>query len=256
MNLNFTDGQQNIFIGRLTPSSGTGITNSTVMGRGSFSSVTSGSLNTAIGISIAPQLTGIGDNNTIVGAVAFTQLAGTGGEDNTLIGTRAGQQLQNGESNNIFIGSNVQGQAGDENTIKIGIRTAGTAVNRTFIGGIRGQTTGVADAIAVLIDSAGQLGTVSSSKRFKENITNMPADFSNNLLDLQPTLFNYKTDASKTQTWGLIAEDVQEIFPQLVVHDKEGLPMTVKYHDLPVLLLNEIIKLKKEVEQLKQQVQK
>jgi hypothetical protein len=63
---------------------------------------------------------------------------------------------------------------------------------------------------------------------------------------LNPTLFNYKQDESKKQTWGLIAEEVQQIFPELVITDKEGLPFTVKYHELPVLLLNELIKLKKE----------
>ncbi len=115
--------------------------------------------------------------------------------------------------------------------------------------GIRGITTANADAVAVLIDSSGQLGTISSSQRYKQNIQTMGIA-SQSILDLNPVTFTYKTDKMNTKQFGLIAEEVEEIFPDIVVRNANGQPETVQYHILPVLLLNEVKKLQNTINSL------
>ncbi len=113
---------------------------------------------------------------------------------------------------------------------------------KTVIAGIRGITTGVANGIPVLIDSTGQLGTVSSSRRYKEDIEDM-AGASGRLLSLRPVTFRYRqafADGSKPIQYGLVAEEVAEVFPDLVVYNEDGEPETVKYHVLATMLLNEL----------------
>ena len=118
-----------------------------------------------------------------------------------------------------------------------------------FVAGIRGVATGVADAIAVLIDSTGQLGTVSSSKDVKHDIEDMD-DQSADVLKLRPVTFVYNGDASEKKQYGLIAEEVDEIFPDIVVKNQEGNPETIQYHILPALLLNEMKKQHATIEQM------
>jgi hypothetical protein len=128
--------------------------------------------------------------------------------------------------------------AGESDTIRIG----DAEQTRAFIAGIRGKTTGVADAIAVLIDSNGQLGTVSSSARYKENIADL-GFVSERLLALRPVQFRYRAEVQAGERpvqYGLIAEEVAEVFPELVAFDAEGRPQTVMYHLLSTLLLNEL----------------
>ena len=171
------------------------------------------------------------------------------GEDNTAIGYAAGSALTLADSDNIMIKH--VGVVADVNTIRLGTNGSGQGQqNLCFIAGIRGITTGTADAIAVLIASDHQLGTVSSSLRYKENVSDL-ADDSSIIYDLRPVKFNYKTHPT-VPSWGLIAEEVAEVFPQLAVYDDEKRPEAVKYHDLPVLLLNEIKKLAKRIEVLEQ----
>ncbi|MCP3997643.1 MAG: tail fiber domain-containing protein, partial [bacterium] len=101
-----------------------------------------------------------------------------------------------------------------------------------------------ANGIAVLVDSNGQLGTVSSSRRFKDDIVDM-ADASGALLELRPVTFRYKERKARGEQaieYGLIAEEVAEVFPDLVVYDEEGRALTVRYHILSSLLLNELLK--------------
>jgi hypothetical protein len=249
-NLIFTDDSFNVGIGRGVLGTMTSATENTALGGFTMGAITSGSSNVGIGVGSISTLQ-TGSNNVAVGNRALNGV-GLTGSGNIGIGTTAGSSLTGSEASNVLIGNGVTGTSGESRAIHLA-DTGAASATKCFIGGIRGVTTGVNNAIAVLIDSAGQLGTVSSSKRFKENIVPMPSSFSGNLLSLNPTLFNYKQDETKTQTWGLIAEEVQQIFPGLVVNDQEGFPLTVKYHELPVLLLNELIKLKKEVEMLKQE---
>src|SRR5208337_453528 len=101
---------------------------------------------------------------------------------------------------------------------------------------------------AVLITSGGRLGDIVSSERFKKEIQAIPP---NNFLDLQPVTFKYKKDTEDRFHFGLIAEEVEKVFPELVLYDKEKKPYSVMYHEMPVLLLAEIQKLRKEIDELK-----
>ena len=230
--LDFSDSGNNVGIGSnaLLDNTGTG---NTGIGTLSLELLTTGIDNTALGLGSGQRL--------------------RTGSDNVLIGFHAGFNYIGAESNNIVIGAGTLGTTSESNVIHIG-DTGASAATTCFIGGIFGVTTTAGGAIPVLVNSVGQLGTVSSSKRFKENINDMEDSYSVRMYQLQPKKFYYKQDATKTETWGLIAEQVQEVFPELVVSDKEGMPITVRYHDLPVLLLNEAIKQKKEMESYKKEL--
>ena len=149
------------------------------------------------------------------------------------------------ESNNIDIGANVDGVAGESNTIRIG----NTDITDTFISGISGTT--VASGAAVLVDSNGHLGTVTSSKRFKDNIKPMDKA-SEALLALKPVTFRYKKeiDPAGISQFGLVAEEVEKVNPDLVVRDQEGTPYTVRYEAVNAMLLNEFLKEHKKTEKL------
>jgi hypothetical protein len=180
-----------------------------------------------------------GDGNTAVGY--GTLLASTAGSNNIAIGFGAGAVLESG-TNNVYIQANAA-TAAEAGTLRIG-----SAITRAFIGGIRGVTTDTADAIAVMIDSNGQLGTVSSSRRTKDNIQDL-GEVSRAIFNLRPVQFTYKqtfADGSAPVQYGLIAEEVAEVMPELVAHGKDGQIETVKYHILPTLLLAEVQRLERE----------
>jgi len=215
------------------------------IGAGPLQAITTGPHNVAIG-GVAGLYITSGDGNVLLGHGTGSNIGAgdgiTSGSFNIAIGYTAGTDWRTSDSNNIAIGYGTC-VTGDNDTIRIGAKAGvGTPQTRCFIEGIRGRTTGNANAIAVLIDSAGQLGTVSSSQRFKSNIEPM-GSVSDRLMKLEPVTFSWKEDQNYIQQIGLIAEEVEVVFPELVVHDKEGLPETVKYHELPVLLLNELKKL-------------
>ncbi len=207
----------------------------TASGAYALSSNTIGDGNTASGWRALFSNTS-GYNNTAIGFGALDR--NTTGTYNIAIGFQAGSSTTG--SRNIFIGSG--GETGDSHTLRIGI---GTGLDRAFIDGIHGVTTGNSDAIPVLIDSNGQLGTTSSSRRFKEEIRDMGGS-TDRLLELRPVVFRYKPEVQQGERpleYGLIAEEVAEVFPDLVVYDEEGQPFTVKYHVLSSMLLNELQKL-------------
>jgi hypothetical protein len=104
-----------------------------------------------------------------------------------------------------------------------------------------------------MIDSAGQLGTMSSSRRFKREIKPM-AQASEAILSLKPVMFQYRTDKSNTPQFGLIAEDVAAVNPDLVVRDKDGKIYTVRYEAVNAMLLNEFLKEHRTVQELKQEI--
>src|SRR5204862_3571943 len=130
------------------------------------------------------------------------------------------------------------GVAGESNTMRIG-RAANQT--RAFIAGIRGVTTANANAVPVVIDSAGQLGTVSSSRRFKNEIKPMDQT-SEAILGLEPVTFHYKSDSTGTAQFGLIAEEVAKVNPDLVVRDENGEIYSVRYEAVNAMLLNEFLK--------------
>jgi hypothetical protein len=145
-------------------------------------------------------------------------------------------------SNNIHIG-NVASLA-EANTIRIG--TVGTHT-ATFIAGISGATTSGA---AVFVNSSGQLGTITSSRRFKQDIADM-GDTTSRLMRLRPVTFRYKPehdDGSKLRQYGLIAEEVAAVYSGLVASAPDGKAQTVRYHFLAPMLLNEVQKQQRTIE--------
>ena len=124
----------------------------------------------------------------------------------------------------------------------------------TFIGHIYGVTTQSGATAPVVVSDQGQLGTVSSSERFKKDIATMQRA-SEAILSLRPVTFHYKTDTKDTPQFGLIAEEVAKVNPALVLPDKEGKPFTVRYDAVNAMLLNEFLKEHRKVERLKNDFQ-
>jgi hypothetical protein len=200
---------------------------------------TSGACNAAMGNN-AMRSNSTGTDNTAVGVQALRD--NTIGSRNTALGYLAGINLTTG-SNNIDIGN--VGAAGESSTIHIG----SPAQTRTFIAGIREVTTANANAIPVLIDSYGQLGTSSSSARFKKDIQPM-AQVSESILALKPVTFHYKQDNTGGLQFGLVAEEVAKVNPNLVVRDEQGEIYTVRYDAVNAMLLNEFLKEHRRVQEL------
>jgi hypothetical protein len=225
-----TSGTANTAIGTLSLSTMTTGTGNTAVGSNSLKAVTTAGTNTAVGnASLISNTTG--DGNTAVGVNALN--ANVTGIHNVALGQNAGK-LVTGNSN-ISIGND--GVAAESNTIRIG--TSGTHT-KTFISGIRGVSTGQQNAIAVLIDSNGQLGTTSSSRRFKMDIEDAAAK-TNRLLELRPVTFRYREHGPDSALqYGLIAEEVAEVYPELVAYDANGQPETVLYQFLPPMLLSAV----------------
>jgi Chaperone of endosialidase len=164
------------------------------------------------------------------------------------LGQGAGSNLDTG-SNNIDIGN--VGAAGESNKIRIGTEGTQTA---TFIAGIYNVNEG-GTPLAVYINSNGQLGTMSSSRRFKKEIKPMDQT-SQAILGLQPVTFQYKSDPTGAAQFGLIAEEVAQVDPDLVVRDAQGEIYSVRYEVVNVMLLNEFLKEHRTVQELKSTVAK
>jgi hypothetical protein len=196
--------------------------------------------NSAFGFSALTAAT-TGNNNVGVGAAALAKL--TTGSGNIAVGVGAGGNLSSAESNNIYVGNS--GIAGESNTIRIGY--IGT-ITAAAIAGIWGKTS--ASGLDVLVNEAGQLGTTTSSRRFKHQIADM-GDESDVLMKLRPVTFCYKPELDQTQTrqYGLVAEEVAAVAPQLVVFDKNGAPEAVRYHFVNAMLLNEVQRQRQLVEE-------
>jgi len=214
----------------------------TASGFAALESNTTGGSNTASGYAALESNT-TGTDNTASGAEAL--LYNTTGSNNIAIGVNAALNVSAENSSNIEIGS--EGSSGDSGAIRIG-----TSPNQSsfFAAGVSGVTTGLNDAVPVLIDSNGQLGTVSSSRRFKEDIQDM-GNASEGLMRLRPVTFRYKKlfdDGSKPIQYGLIAEEVAEVYPDLVARSGDGQIETVKYQLLDPMLLNEVQRQQKEMQ--------
>jgi hypothetical protein len=246
-----TTGPGNTFVGNSA-----GFSNTTGFGN-TFSGVASGERNTT------------GSGNTFSGFQAGTSNAGsnntfsgydagyynTTGIENTFSGYQAGYNNTTGSYNtfsgylagiNNFTGSydvyiSTQGPLSgtESNTIRLGDPSLQTSV---YVAGIYGTT--ASGGIPVYINSNGQLGTLISSRRFKEQIRDM-GDSSTALMKLRPVTFLYKPEYDKgerTLQYGLIAEEVAEVYPDLVAYGPDGKPYTVKYQYLTTILLNEVQK--------------
>jgi len=196
--------------------------------------------NTAVGYEALRGLT-TGSGNTAIGYDALN-LAMNGASYNIAVGHNAGLSIVEG-SNNIDIGN--LGQIDDSATIRIG--TKGTH-QRTLIAGIYGVS--IANGLGVTIDRFGHLGTVASSARFKENIEPMDKA-SEAILSLQPVTFHYKKDLDPDgiPQFGLVAEQVEKVNPDLVARDEQGKPYTVRYEAVNAMLLNEFLKEHRKVQE-------
>jgi hypothetical protein len=217
--------------------------NNSFFGWGSGLSNTNGSNNSFLGMHAGfSNTTGI--SNSFFGT--NSGYSNTIGIRNTAIGSYAGYNITG--NNNILI--NNEGNSSDSSIIRIGVVTA-TSNNpdvhtQTFIAGIANATV---IGSTVFIDNNGQLGIATSSRRFKEDIRNMD-DASSALLRLRPVTFRYKKEYSKDSElqYGLIAEEVAEVYPELVQYGEDGEPFTVRYQVLNSMLLNEVQKQHQEIQ--------
>ena len=263
--LNNTTGSSNTAVGHHALSANIDGAGHTAVGYNALATATAGAsvfaANTAIGVNALFGDT-TGNGNTAVGAAAL--FSNTTGAANTAIGNFAGSVLTTGNSNiavgagagvdittgdfNIDIGN--AGTSLDSGTIRIGDLNTQFAV----IAGISGATIMGAP---VVVTTGGQLGVSPSSARFKDEIKPMDKA-SEAILALKPVTFHYKKkiDPKRTAQFGLVAEEVEKVNPDLVVRDKEGKPYSVRYDQVNAMLLNEFLKEHQKVQDLEKQVEK
>ncbi len=225
-----TTGFQNSAFGTSSLIANTGGNNNTALGQGAMLANTGGSGNLAVGL-FALQHNVTGNNNTAVGIYALD--GNTSGSDNIALGANAGSLVTAG-SKNIHIGN--VGSAADSGVIRIGITGDQNAI---YLAAVRSVT--VTSPLQVVIGSDGQLGTIPSTRTRKEAIVDM-GDASDTLMRLRPVTFQY-TDLNTTgdhpRQYGLIAEEVAEVAPDLVAHSADGKIESVFYQHLSPMLLNE-----------------
>ena len=260
-----TTGNKNTFLGHTAGATNSVGARNTFLGAGAGESNTTGSNNVFSGYAAGPSsISGDGNvfdgvssglNNSIGAYNAFVGFqageTNTTGSNNTYVGTDAGDQNNTGSfnvsivyyagtnntggSDNIYIGN---AGANESDTIRIGTNQSQV----TYIAGI--YNTSNFFGVPVNVDSSGKLGIGLSSRRFKEQIRDM-GDSTNALMKLRPVTFLYKPEYDKgprTLQYGLIAEEVAEVYPELVAFGEDGKPYTVKYQYLATMLLNEVQK--------------
>lgn len=221
------DGSNNVGVGFQALGVSVGTSGNTAVGAGAYKSGT-GSFNTAVGW------------NALPGAIS--------GSYNIGLGWYAGLQLSGTSTYNIDIGH--PGYSGDNYTIRIG----NTNNNATYITGIWNKTS--SGGVPVYVNSSHQLGTLPSSARFKDDIQDM-GDSSSGLMKLRPVRFHYKKDIdpSRLEQYGLVAEEVAKVYPDLVTYDEEGRPEAVRYHFINAMLLNEVQKQARTVKAQAEQIE-
>src|SRR5437016_727437 len=222
----------------------------TAVGSSALAANITGNSNTAVGTSALPVNTSGSENAALGSAALFSNVDG---DDNIAVGQAA---LSNNTSGNNNIGIGFFGGLSvttSSNVICIGTQGQDTS-NSCFIGQIFGATTN--QGSAVYIDANNKLGTLTSSKRFKEDIRPMGTT-SEALFSLQPVTFRYKKEINPAGTpqLGLVAEDVEKVNPDLVVRDKEGKPYSVRYEQVNAMLLNEFLKEHRKVEEQSSKIQ-
>jgi hypothetical protein len=234
---------------------------------GGLENLTSGDSNTAIGQ--ASMLNAVTVNfNTALGRRSLFR---TQGDQNTGLGFFAGSNLQDGGTNNIYVGNVGPDPIGSEsNTIRIGTQTATTATignppieshpmpahTGTYIAGIFGSST-ITPGMPVYVDSNGKLGTLPSSERFKKDVKPM-TNASEKIFSLKPVTFRYKPEVTRDPTpqFGLVAEEVAKVDPDLVVHNANGKIQSVRYEAVNAMMLNELIKEHRQVQEQQNQIDK
>ncbi len=260
-----TTGDDNSFFGSFAGSANTTGASNSFFGKFAGSSNATGGNNSFFGVSAGDDNT-TGGNNSFFGSAAgsnnttglgnsfFGSDAGnanTTGDNNIVIGNLAGANLATG-NDNIYLANSPA--ANESNSIRIGTEGVQT---RAFIAGISGNTVAAASGTTVFVDAFGRLGTIVSSRRFKQVIRAM-GYASSKLMQLRPVTFRYKpevVEGMQTLQYGLIAEEVEKIYPDLVQYAADGKPQTVRYHLLNTMLLNEVQQQQRQLESQKHQLQ-
>lgn len=278
-----TTGTNNVALGYNALSSTASGNYNTAVGSQALSSVGVTDRNVAVGYNTSIQgasdciVIGAGSSANAEGSIAIGSNAVALGQNTIVIGTNNQSLGDNAIGigfgltplpDSIYIGNdsatytrfNAKGiyNAGDIFTAyAVGANstnTLSTTFSKFFANGIFGVVTDINDAISVFVDSAGQLGTFSSSARYKEDIQDL-VDDSNNIMKLRPVTFKYKSHANSVRRqYGLIAEEVQNVYPDLVISNADGEAETVAYQHLPILMLNEIQKQSKRIDELEKKV--
>lgn len=240
-----TSGWENTAIGKGALRDNIGGFENTGLGERALTANTSGFQNTAVGASALVTNT-TGYRNVAIGDQALQD--NLDGDWNTALGYAAGSNLTTGIFN-ISIGFGSDGVAGQSRTIRIG---GDNAQDTTYIEGIWGALSD--GGVPVVINSDNRLGTTTSSRRFKEDIEAVEG-VSDRLMSLRPVKFRYKTDrevgGNGSVEFGLIAEEVEQVLPELVAYDEDGTPFAVRYHLLPPLLLSEMQRQERELAELR-----
>jgi len=261
-------GLNNAFVGTDAGKRNTTGSRNTYLGSWAGPNNSTGWYNTMLGFLAGLSYTS-SNENTVVGALA--SYSNTSGTRNVLIGYKADYNDPSG-SNNVIIGDCAfWGNTGSNNVVIYSDRQAncegdqysslndtiqiGAGQTAAYIAGIYGAT--ASSGLAVYVNSDGKLGTSASSLRFKEQVRDM-GDSTSGLLKLRPVTFFYKPEYDKgprTLQYGLIAEEVAKVYPELVAYDKDGQPYSVRYQYLTTMLLNELQKEHRMVEELKADLQ-
>jgi hypothetical protein len=242
-------GSGNTAMGQLALTGDVSGWNNTAIGRAALYSNSSAYNNTAIGVNALYSTTGTQNtatgvnalkNNTTAGANTangFQALMKSTGANNVGLGVNAGLNLTTG-SGNVCVGAGVSGVAGESNTTRI-----------------RNVYTSVASGRVVYFNSDNKIGTLASSRRYKEEIKPMD-NASQAILALKPVTFRYKKEVDRAQalSFGLIAEDVAKVDPDLITRDEEGKPESVHYEAVNAMLLNEFLKEHCKVEQQEKEI--
>jgi len=241
-----TSGFQNAAIGGGALFSNTTGSTNIAVGTGALYRNSTGSSSTAVGMEAL--YNNIVDGNTATGfqalfynttgivnnAVGSTALdSNTSGSYNTALGDAAGYNATTGD-HNVYIGAGMYGAAGESNAC--------------YIASIYGQSIDPGTAATVSVAANNKLGTIASAVRFKKDIKPID-DASKAILALKPVTFHYKTDRNNTPCFGLIAEEVAEANPDLIVRDKNGKIYSVRYDAVNAMLLNEFLKEHRKVEE-------
>ena len=236
---NNTTGSDNTASGAAVLFSNTTGSFNAAFGRTALQNNTTGLNNAAFGRSALFTNT-TGTNNTALGRNAL--LRTISGNSNLALGQGAGALLTSG-SNNIYLSH--PGVATESNTLRLG-----STHTRTFIAGVFGKL--VTGGAAVHVNSAGQLGTVVSSARYKQDIQPM-GEQSAKVQQLRPVTFHYKEEPTGPMQYGLIAEEVAKVYPELVTRNADGAIEGVRYEELTPLLLNEVQRQQQELAELRAQ---
>jgi hypothetical protein len=244
-----TTGYDNTGSGYNALYSNTAGTYNSASGYSALHNNTTGTQNTASGAQ-ALYANRTGGGNTASGLDALYH--NTSGHYNIAEGYKAGFNLTTG-SNNIDIGN--EGVAAETGVIRIGTQVPTALQTNTYIAGIYTNT--AVSGLTVVVDSNGQLGAVASSERFKIAIAPMGSNTAK-LVQLRPVTFKLKTDPHGALRYGLIAEEVAKVYPELVIRNESGRIDGVRYDELAPMLLNEMQKINAtqdaEMRDLKQQV--